>query len=334
MEPKKLILLGIFWLFLLIFGGTLGYVLIEKAHPFDALFMTIITITTIGYQEYIPLSTKGRIFTIFLALGGIGLFFYILAIFSEIIVKNTVESLWGIKKMEKKIQKLKNHCILCGFGRIGKYIYDFLKHDLSVVVIERNPKILKELKEKNILHLEGDATSEEVLLKAGIEKAQYLVAVLGEDAENVYIVLTARNLNPNLYILARADNPKVEKKLYQAGANKVLSPYVIGARKMALSLLKPNVMDFMDLASPELQAELQIEEIYVEDGSFLVNKNLIESGIREKTNAIILAIRRKEGDMLFNPNPYDVILPGDILIVLGERKKLDLLSKWAKKSEH
>ncbi len=332
MEPKKLIIIGIFWLFVLIFGGTLGYVIIEGANPFDALFMTVITITTIGYEEYIPLSYKGRIFTIFLALGGVGFFFYILALFSEIVVKNTIENLWG-KRMKKEISKLSNHCILCGFGRIGRYIYDFVKHDLPVVVIEKNPEVLKELKEKEILHIEGDATSEEILIKAGIERAKYLVAVLGEDAENVYIVLTARNLNPHLYILARADNPRVEKKLYQAGASRVLSPYVIGARKMALSLLKPNVMDFMELASPELQLDLQIEEIFVEDDSFLAHKNLIESGIREKTNAIILAIKRSTGDMVFNPSPKEIIMPGDILIALGERKKLEILSDLAKKSK-
>ncbi len=329
MDPKKLVIIGIIWIFLLIFGGTLGYMLIEGADFLDALFMTVITITTIGYEEYVPLSNKGRIFTIFLALGGVGFFFYILALFSEIIVKNTIENLWG-KRMEKKITTLSNHCILCGFGRIGRYIYEFIKHELPVVVIEKNQEILKELREKEILHIEGDATSEEVLIKAGIERAKYLVAVLGEDAENVYIVLTARNLNPNLYILARADNPKVEKKLYQAGASRVLSPYVIGARKMALSLLKPNVMDFMEIASPELQLDLQIEEIYVEEGAYLSNKTLIESGIREKTNAIILAIKRSTGDMIFNPSPKEIILPGDILIALGERKKLEILSDLAK----
>lgn len=330
MEHRKFILIGIFWLFILLTGGTLGYMLLEGAKFLDALFMTVITITTIGYEEYVPLSDLGRIFTIFLALGGAGFFFYILALFSEVMVSKTIENLWG-KKMMKQISQLKDHCILCGFGRIGRYIYEFIKEELPVVVIEKNPEILKELDEKRVLHLEGDATSEETLIKAGIERAKYLVAVLGEDAENVYIVLTARNLNPNLYIVARADNPKVEKKLYQAGANRVLLPYIIGARKMALSLLKPNVMDFMEIASPELQMDLQIEEIYVEEGSTLANKSLAESKIRELTNAIILAIKRASGEMLFNPSSQETILGGDILIALGERKKLEILSDLAKK---
>lgn len=330
MEHRKFILIGIFWLFILLTGGTLGYMLLEGAKFLDALFMTVITITTIGYEEYVPLSDLGRIFTIFLALGGAGFFFYILALFSEVMVSKTIENLWG-KKMMKQISQLKDHCILCGFGRIGRYIYEFIKEELPVVVIEKNPEILKELDEIRVLHLEGDATSEETLIKAGIERAKYLVAVLGEDAENVYIVLTARNLNPNLYIVARADNPKVEKKLYQAGANRVLLPYIIGARKMALSLLKPNVMDFMEIASPELQMDLQIEEIYVEEGSTLANKSLAESKIRELTNAIILAIKRASGEMLFNPSSQETILGGDILIALGERKKLEILSDLAKK---
>ncbi len=307
--------------------------LLEGAKFLDALFMTVITITTIGYEEYVPLSDLGRIFTIFLALGGAGFFFYILALFSEVMVSKTIENLWG-KKIMKQISQLKDHCILCGFGRIGRYIYEFIKEELPVVVIEKNPEILKELEEKRVLHLEGDATSEETLIKAGIERAKYLVAVLGEDAENVYIVLTARNLNPNLYIVARADNPKVEKKLYQAGANRVLLPYIIGARKMALSLLKPNVMDFMEIASPELQMDLQIEEIYVEEGSTLANKSLAESKIRELTNAIILAIKRASGEMVFNPSSQETILGGDILIALGERKKLEILSDLAKKLRH
>uniref|UniRef100_A0A832LVP1 Potassium channel protein n=1 Tax=Caldimicrobium thiodismutans TaxID=1653476 RepID=A0A832LVP1_9BACT len=333
MEHRKFILIGIFWLFILLTGGTLGYMLLEGAKFLDALFMTVITITTIGYEEYVPLSDLGRIFTIFLALGGAGFFFYILALFSEVMVSKTIENLWG-KKIMKQISQLKDHCILCGFGRIGRYIYEFIKEELPVVVIEKNPEILKELEEKRVLHLEGDATSEETLIKAGIERAKYLVAVLGEDAENVYIVLTARNLNPNLYIVARADNPKVEKKLYQAGANRVLLPYIIGARKMALSLLKPNVMDFMEIASPELQMDLQIEEIYVEEGSTLANKSLAESKIRELTNAIILAIKRASGEMVFNPSSQETILGGDILIALGERKKLEILSDLAKKLRH
>ncbi|MFN3505771.1 MAG: potassium channel family protein [Caldimicrobium sp.] len=331
MEYKRHIIISLIWLFALILGGTLGYMLIEGARFFDSLFMVVITITTIGYEEYIPLSDKGKLFTILLALGGIGLFFYIITFLSETVVKKTMENLWE-KKSKKKLTKLKNHCIICGYGRIGKHIYEFIRDTLSVVIIEKNPELIKELKEKNVLFLEGDATSEEILLKAGIKKAKYLIASLGEDAQNVYIVLTARSLNPQLYIIARADNPEVEKKLYQAGANRVFLPYVIGARKMALGILKPNVMDFIDITSPELQTELQIEEILVEERSPLAEKTIRKSNIREQTKAIILAIKRHTGDLILNPGPDEKILPNDILIVLGEKNRLEILSNLAKKS--
>lgn len=328
MPRRKLLYIGILWLLLLLFGGTAGYIIIESADFLDALFMTVITITTIGYGEHVPLSDQGRIFTIFLALGGAGYFFYVLALVSEFIVSQTVENLWG-KKMEKELAKLKNHCILCGFGRIGRNIYEFIKTEVPVVVIERNPEVIKELLERKILFIEGDATLEETLIKAGIERAKALVAALGEDAENVYITITARNLNPSLYILSRADHPKVEKKLYQVGANKVVSPYIIGARKMALALLKPNVMDFMELASPELKLSLQIEEVIVAPKSFLAGKTLAQSKIRDLTEAIILAIKRADGTMIFNPSPFTTIEEYDVLIALGEKEKLETLDKLA-----
>ncbi len=329
MPRKKLLYIGILWLFLLLFGGTAGYMFIESASFLDALFMTVITITTIGYSEHVPLSEKGRIFTIFLALGGAGYFFYVLALISEFIVSQTVENLWG-KKMEKEIANLRNHCILCGFGRIGKNIYEFIKTEIPVVVVEKHPEVIKELQGKKILFVEGDATLEETLIKAGIERAKALIAALGEDAENVYITITARNLNSNLYILSRADNPKVEKKLYQVGADKVVSPYIIGARKMALALLKPNVMDFLEVASPELKLSLQMEEVIVSPKSFLAGKTLAQSKIRDLTEAIILAIKRADGTMIFNPSPSTVIEEYDILIALGEKDKLDTLDKLAK----
>jgi len=326
---KRVIFISLWWLFSLIAIGTIGYMLIEKASFMDALFMTVITITTIGYEEAIPLSQTGKIFTIFLALTGAGLFFYILANIGEVTLRKLVENVWG-RQMEKKIANLSNHCIICGFGRIGKNIYDFIKDEIPVVVIEKNPKTLKRLEEKKILYVAGEAFDEEVLLKAGIKRAKSLVAVLGEDAHNVYVSLTARNLNPSIYIVARAENPKVAKKLLQAGANKVLSPYVIGARKMALALLKPNVMDFMEITSPELRYNLQIEEIVVLPNSPLTGKTIKESNIRQKTNAIILAIKRSSGEMIFNPSADTQIQDGDTLIVLGKKEDLDVLDKIAR----
>jgi len=287
----------------------------EGADFLSSLFMSVITFTTIGYEEYVPLSTAGRIFTIFLALGGVGFFFYMFSVISEFVVHLTLQTFEG-RGMEKEILKQNDHAILCGFGRIGKNIYELIKEEIPVVVIEKDPELIKELKEKKILYLEGDATEEEVLLKAGIKRARHLIAVLGEDPLNVYLVLSARMLNPRINIVSRADDPSVEKKLYQAGANRVLSPYLSGAKKMALAVLKPNVMDFIDIAGYDPTTSLQLEEILVEEGSALVNKTILESRIRDLTNAIILAIKRKSGEMIFNPAGNTVILEGDILIAL------------------
>jgi voltage-gated potassium channel Kch len=217
-STQRKIILGLLFLSILVFGGTAGYMIIEGASFLDALFMTVITLTTIGYSEHVPLSKTGMVFTMILAISGVGFFFYIFSIIGDIIATSTLEIFSG-KRMEGQIAKLKDHCILCGFGRVGKHVYEFLSPELSVVVIEKDPEKIEELQGKNILHIQGDATLEENLLKAGIERAKYLVATLGEDALNLYVVITSRGLNPDIYIVSRANEHGVEKKLYQVGAN-------------------------------------------------------------------------------------------------------------------
>jgi voltage-gated potassium channel len=327
-STQRKIILSLLFLSILVFGGTAGYMIIEGASFLDALFMTVITLTTIGYSEHVPLSKTGMVFTMILAISGVGFFFYIFSIIGDIIAASTLQIFSG-KRMEGQIAKLKDHCILCGFGRVGKHVYEFLSPELPVVVIEKDPEKIEELQSKNILHIQGDATLEETLLKAGIERAKYLVATLGEDALNLYVVITARGLNPDIYIVSRANEHGVEKKLYQVGANRVFSLYHTGARKIALSVLKPNVVDFIDVAYPEVLSDLEIEEVKISEASSLVGKNIEQSQIRPKLNVVILAIRRKTGEMLFNPEPSTLIQDGDILIVFGERRKLDLLSDVA-----
>jgi voltage-gated potassium channel len=327
-STKRKIIFGLLFLLILVFGGTAGYMIIEGASFLDALFMTVITLTTIGYSEHVPLSKTGMVFTMILAISGVGFFFYIFSIIGDIIATSTLK-IFSEKRMERQIAKLKDHCILCGFGRVGKHVYEFLSPELPVVVIEKDPEKLEELESKNILHIQGDATLEETLLKAGIERAKYLVATLGEDALNLYVVITARGLNPDIYIVSRANEYGVEKKLYQVGANRVFSIYHTGARKIALSVLKPNVVDFIDVAYPEVLSDLEIEEVKVLEGSSLVGKTIEQSQIRLKLNVVILAIRRKTGEILFNPEPSTLIQDGDILIVFGERRNLDLLSDVA-----
>ena len=327
-QTKNKVLFGLGLLLFLLTVGTAGYMIIEGASFLDSLFMTMITLTTIGYGEHVPLSRTGMVFTMFLALGGVGFFFYSFSVIADIITNSALQTLSG-RKMEEKIAKLKDHCILCGFGRVGKHVYEFLGQSLPVVVIEKDPEAIREVQEKKILCIEGDATDEDVLLKAGVDKAKYLIACLGEDALNLYVVITARSLNPDLYIVSRANEHKVEKKLYKVGANRVFSVYHTSAKKIALSVLKPNVVDFIDIAYPDMGRESEIEEIEVSPNSSLVGKSIEQSQIRRRTNVAILGIRRKHGEILFNPPPSTIIQEGDILIVFGESSGLDLLSDIA-----
>jgi voltage-gated potassium channel len=231
----------------------------------------------------------------------------------------------GKRKLIKHIKRLKNHYIICGFGRIGEIIARQLKgRGLSLVVIDKNPEQISRLEESGYYFITGDATRDEVLLEAGIERAKGLVAVVASDADNVYIVLTARSLNPNLFIVARGEEPGAEQKLVRAGANKVESPYHMGGQKMAHTILHPTVVTFMELAMKE-GVDWSMEEIAVGQTSPLLGVPLKDSGIRQKLDLILVAIKRASGEMLFNPSHDTPILAGDTLIALGLRKNLDAL---------
>jgi len=329
MHHFKRIALGFFFLIFLLSVGTLGFYFIEGLSFFKALYFTVITISTVGYGDIVPQTEAGKVFAIFLILGGAGLFFYAFGLISEVVLSGTIQNFFGRRQVEKKIQALKDHYIICGYGRIGKHICNLIARELPFVVIENDPAVIEEIEADGFLSIEGDATNEEVLIKAGIERARGLVTVLRSDADNVYITLTARSLNPRIFIMARADDEKVLKRLRQAGANKVFSPYLIGARRMALALLRPAVTDFLELATPEINLELQLEEVRLHSKSPLIGKDLVSSRIREISGAIILAVKKLSGEMVFNPPPNYVLEAGDILIALGERKGLNRLEEVA-----
>ncbi len=314
---------------LVLFVGTLGYFLIEGWSLFDALYMTIITLSTVGYGEVHPLSEAGRFFTIFLIFAGVGIAFYVFTMVTETIVSGQLQDFLGKRRLEAKLETLHDHYIICGYGRIGKHICRMIAKEIPFVVVEKSPEVVKEIEKEGFLYLEGDATHEEVLKKAGIDRAKGLVSVLRSDADNVYITLTARGLNEKLFIIARADEERVEKKLKRAGADKVVSPYLIGARRMALIILRPAVTDFLELATPEENVELQLEEVRISDRSELVGKTLLESGIRQFSGAIILAIKKVTGEMIFNPPPNYVFEAGDMVVALGDRKGLARLEEVA-----
>ena len=329
MHHFRRVVFGLLFLIFLLSIGTVGFYFLEGFSWFKAFYFTVITISTVGYGDIIPQTAAGKIFAVFLILGGAGLFFYAFGLISEIVLSGTIRNFFGRRQVEKKVQTLKDHYIICGYGRIGKHICRLIARELPFVIIESDPAVIKEIEADGFLFIEGDATNEEVMIKAGIERARGLVTVLRSDPDNVYIILTARSLNPRIFIMARADDEKVVKRLHQAGANKVFLPYLVGARRMALALMRPAVTDFLELTSPVMNMELQIEEVRLCPDSPLVGKDLVASRIREVSGAIILAVKKFSGDMVFNPPPQYVLEAGDVLIALGERKDLVRLEKLA-----
>jgi len=316
-------------LLIFIFLGSLGYVWIEEWNYFDALWMTVITLTTVGYSEVRPLTQVGRAYSMFLMLAGIGVMFYIITGLARIIVEGEIRQALGKRKLQRTIKKLHDHYIICGFGRIGEIIARQLKErHIPFVVVENQPDLVLDLEELGYNILVGDATKEEILLEAGIERAKGLVAVVSSDANNVFIVLTARSLNPGIFIVARAAEPGSRQKLLRAGADRVESPYELGGRKMAQTILRPNVVTFLDLAMKE-DVDLSMEEIPVAANSSLVGMALKDSGIRQRLNTIIISIKRANGDMIFNPSPGTQIDAGDTLIALGVRQSLETLEQLA-----
>ncbi|MEW6593575.1 MAG: potassium channel protein [Thermodesulfobacteriota bacterium] len=316
-------------LLLLILAGSTGYMAIEGSTFLDGLYMTVITITTVGYGEVVPLSQAGRLFTMGLLLVGVGFVLYLFSEVTDAVVEGGLRRILGRNNMEKKVAALKNHYIVCGFGRIGKVICKALRDNhLPFVVIEHDAQEVQQINELRFLALEGNASSDETLLKAGIRQAKGLIAVVSSDADNLYIVLSARGLNPNLYIMARSSGAEgTETKLLRAGADKVISPYYIGAVRMAQMVMRPTVVDFLDLAVHGGELGLRLEELQVSEKSPIANMSLMASNIRKKHDLIVVAIKREHGEMLFNPTPSTEILPGDILVVLGEYQSIKALEK-------
>ncbi len=301
---------------------------IENWPFFDALYMTVITITTVGYGEIRTVTEPGRIFTIILIFLGMGIMAYFVGVVAQAMVEFQITTIIGRRKLGLLKKSIKNHYIICGYGRIGRIIAHELKNsDKPVLVIDRDPASRDLLESERIPYIIDDASSEDVLLEAGIERAKGLVAVVSSDADNVFIVLTARGINPNLMIVSRADDEKAQKKLLRAGANRVVMPYLIGGQKMANTILRPVVTDFLEFTVHDKDIELKLEELKVEAGSRLDGVTLIDSGVRQETNIIIVGIRKTDGNMVFNPSSDTRIEAGDTLIALGSGPDLSKLEK-------
>ena len=318
---------GILVLFLIILTGTSGFMLIEGWNFPDSLYMTIITITTTGFEEVHQLSTEGEIFTLILLLVSFGTVIYIGSMGVQILIESTF---FRRKKMQNKIEKLSNHYIVCGFGRMGNHICADLKNaGVPFVVIENNPETQKKLDETEYLYDIGDASSDSTLLRTGVNKAKGLVAVLSSDAENVFTTLSAKSLNPNIFVVARSIDEGTESKLRKAGADRVVKPYELGGTRMAEILLRPGVMDFIDVVAGNKKIDIQIEEITVKTGSSMHKKTLAElPALRNELNVIIVAIQNEEkGIFIYNPKGDTIVDEENKLIAIGEPLSLGKLKE-------
>ncbi|HEY3927035.1 MAG TPA: potassium channel protein [Candidatus Koribacter sp.] len=322
----RLILAG---LVLIVLAGTAGFHYIEHWSWFDGFYMTLTTLTTIGYGETHPLSHTGRIFNSFLIFFGVGTLFLAIGSLTQALLEFELQSVFGKKRMEREISRLTGHYIICGAGRVGRSVArEFARKPVPFVIIETRTEKIERYAPEGWLTVEGDATLERTLEEAGIRTARGLVAATTADATNIYIVLTARAMNPNLKIIARASEDAAEKHLRTAGADHVISPYIFAGSRIAQTLLRPGVMNFFDAAHGHLGMDLEMDEIPVTSGSRLAGKTIASSGIRQQTGVIILAIHRRDG-MRFNPEPDDVINTGDSLIAMGDPAKLRLLEEAA-----
>jgi voltage-gated potassium channel len=312
--------IGLLALSLVVLLGSVGYSVIEHWNFFDSVYMTIISITTTGFQEVHPLSYAGKALTIIIIIMGVGSLAYI----GGKAVQTLIETQYlRRRRMSKKIEELNNHFIVCGYGRMGRSICEELaEENADFVVIENNPENIDRLIRLGYLFINEDATSDETLLMAGVKRAKGLVAVLMGDAENVFATLSAKVLNPSIFIVARAVEDETESKLIKAGASRVVKPYEFGGKRMAELLLRPGVVEFIDIVARERKFDLNIEQINVEPNSALLNKTLEELPIRKELNVIIVSVFKKDGKVIFNPISSTVIESGDKLFALGEKSSL------------
>jgi voltage-gated potassium channel len=303
--------------------GTIGYSIIEGWTFIDSLYMTIITISTVGYAEIKPLSTAGQIFTIILILGGVGTVFYILTSLVRYVLEGELGFRMGRRRMETKIKKLHDHFIICGFGKVGKAIADTLNaQGTSFIVIDHSPECVEKAQEAGYLVIQEDAaTDDNVLRTAGIGRARALITALGEDADNTYITLAARQLNPELPIIARANNVEARKKLKLAGANRIVSPDAIGGHRMAMLALRPEAVEFVETVILGTKQELLIEEIEIGEKSTLIGSSVKQ--IQEQfPGVVILALRKDDATLITSPKPNTIVRKTSSLVAFGTSEQL------------
>lgn len=323
MRSAILMLIGI------LIAGVVGYTYIEGLTVLDALYLTLVTITTVGYGDIVTHTIAGKIFTICLITIGVGMAAYTFSLTISLVLEGQLTDVLGRRGMKKKIAKMNNHIIVCGSGRVGHNIIErLIQENQDFVVVEDDERVCERLIEQGVLVVDGDATLDEVLLDAGLQRAQGIISALPTDSENVYVTLTSKSLNHGINIVARADRPEAEEKLRRAGASTVIFPSVMAGRQMVTAMTKPVIMDLMENVFYNEELHLDIAQITVSATSPLVGKTLVESNIKKDFESIIVAIKRGE-QLISNPLAIEKIYEGDILIVLGQRDPLNGLNQLA-----
>lgn len=330
MHTRKKIYFSVIALLVLLIGGTLGYHFIEGWPLFDGLYMTVITLATIGYGEVRTLSHAGRAFTMLLIVFGVAFFGFLLSTLTQALIESEIADTLGRRRVFRDISQLKNHYILCGAGKVGmRIIEEIKKKGEEFVIIERDEAVAERLLTAGHLVLIGDATDETVLEGARVQTARALITAASSDPENVYIALTARGMNPELYIVARASDVAAERQLMRAGANKVVTPTLIASHRMAQAALSPAVADFIELTTMTESLDLHFEQIRIAAGSSLDGQKIREANIRSDYDVMLVAITPAQGAMIFNPIGEQELHAGDLLIAIGNRAGLRQLAKVA-----
>ena len=330
-HPVRQLLIGISAVGVMLVVVAVGHHVIEGWTYFDGLYMTVTTVMTVGFSEVHPLSVAGRVFTIVLILTGVATWFYALGNVVRFLLEGELRAAVGQHRLEGHMRALSEHYIVCGYGRMGKRICKELgRRSLPIVVIEKKGDAIAEAQRDGWLVVEGDATEDQVLMEAGADRAKALVATVGTDADNLYIVLTARGLNNDLHIVARAGEEGSEQKLLRAGANRVSSPYQVGGTQVAQALLRPAVVDFLELATQSEHLDVQIEEFTVPSGSRFDDQEASEYGLEQDRGLILVAVQRRSGHLEFNPGVHVRLKSGDKLIVLGQQASLKRLETMVK----
>jgi voltage-gated potassium channel len=317
--PTKKLKIAALALILIFIIGTLGFHFIEGWSLTESLYTTVITLSTVGYGDFYPETTVGRLFTVILVIFGVGTMLYTIGLLTETMVDARFRSLMGRGKSEKMIKKLNRHYIICGCGRIGYLICKELSQEkIDFAVIDSNLDVIQKTEDEGFIYYKGDATQDKTLIAAGIKRARGIVCALPSDAQNLYVILTAKELNPDIYILSRSEEIESEHRLLRAGADRVISPYILGGMKMAMAILRPAMLDFIEITTRRQSLELRMDEIDIGEGSPVIGKSLEGSEIRQRYGLIIVAVKKDSGQMIFNPLASYIISQGDKLIALGE----------------